>query len=86
MWRSQKHLGSSLASVPQNKLESLSDYSDLEADNNIIGLLSKTNELVYSTGNVQYEYWVMQSAVTKLVTLCQEPKESLNNYYNQFNG
>jgi spore coat polysaccharide biosynthesis predicted glycosyltransferase SpsG len=55
----------------RNKLESLNEYPQLEKDDNIIGLLSKMNELVYSTGNVQYEYWVMQSAVTKLVTLHQ---------------
>jgi hypothetical protein len=70
----------------RNKLESLSEYPGLEENDDIIGLLNKKNELVYSTGNVQYEFWVMQSAITKLVTLGQEPKESLNNYYNGFNG
>jgi hypothetical protein len=74
------------SSAMRNKLESLSECPGLEENDNIIGLLSKMNELVYSTGNVQYEFWVMQSVITKLVTLCQEPKESLNNYYNRFNG
>jgi hypothetical protein len=45
----------------RNKLESLGDYPELEENDNIIGLLNKMNELVYSTGNVQYEYWVIQS-------------------------
>jgi hypothetical protein len=70
----------------RNKLESLGEHPDLEENDNITGLLSKMNELVYSTGNDQYEYWVMQSAITKLVTLRREPKESLNHYYNRFNG
>ena len=76
-------LGQCLPSM-RNKVEALPEYSDLEKDDDVVGLLTKMKDLVYSTDNNQYEYWTMQASVRKFVNLEQGPKESLENFGNRF--
>ncbi len=71
-------------SAMRNKVESLPEYSDLEKEDDVIGLLTKMEELAYSTDNVQYEYWTMQASVKRLVTMTQDPKESLMSFSKRF--
>lgn len=71
-------------SAMRNKLEGLPEYATLEENDDVIGLLGKLSELVYSTEHVQYEYWTMQSTMRKVMNLGQEPKESLVSFSRRF--
>ena len=64
----------------KNKVESLPDYQDLEDEDDVVGLLKKMKDLVCATDYVQHECWMMQSVMRKLVSMRQEPKESLANF------
>jgi Zinc knuckle len=68
----------------RNKLKSLVDYKEIEKKDDVVGLLNKIRELVYSTENTQYEYWTMQSAMRVLITMKQHEKESLASYSRRF--
>jgi Zinc knuckle len=70
--------------VMRNKIEGLSDYQDLVDKDDVIGLLNKIRELVYSMENVQYEYWTMQASIKNLLNLKQQEKESLASYCKRF--
>ena len=76
-------MGQCLAAM-KNKVESLPEYPKLEENDDVIELLAKMEGLVYSTDNVQYEYWTMQSAMRKVMTLGQEPRESLVSFSRRF--
>jgi len=52
----------------------------------VIGLLNKMKDLAYTTDNVQYEFWTMQAAMSRLVSMRQDPRESLNNFCKRFLG
>ena len=68
----------------RNKIESLPDYEQMEQDDDVIELLKKMKELAYSTDNNQYEYWVMQATMRKMITMKQEAKESLVGFGKRF--
>ena len=68
----------------RSKLESLPAYSEMEEDDDVIALLVAMEKLVYSTSDVQDEYWVMQASMKKLVLLKQDPNEELENYSTRF--
>ena len=68
----------------RNKLEGLDTYETLEANDDVVGLLGKIKELVYSTDNTQYRYWVMQKQISKLHCLRMDPKDSIEEFGNKF--
>jgi Zinc knuckle len=68
----------------KNKIENLPDYEELEDDDDVVKLLTKMRELVYSTENVQYEYWTMQASMRSLMIMRQGEKESLGSFSKRF--
>jgi hypothetical protein len=51
----------------KNKIESMAEYEQIETKDDVIALLSKMKELVYSTDKTQHEFWTMQAAMRKLI-------------------
>ena len=72
------------ANAMRNKLEGLATYDTLEANDDVVGLLGKIKELVYSTDNTQYKYWVMQKQVAKLHCMQMDQKESIEEFGSRF--
>lgn len=68
----------------KSKVESLPEFDKLEQDDDVIGLLAKMKELAFSTGGNQYDFWITQAQMKKLINLRQDPKESLNNFSKRF--
>jgi hypothetical protein len=68
----------------RDKLESMTEYSALEAGDNFIGLLQLIHSLVYGTDKGQYQYWKMQVAMAKLAGMKQEPKEPTISFAERF--
>jgi len=68
----------------KNKIETLPGYKKFETDDDVIALLGKMKELVYSTDKAQYEFWTMQAAMRKLINLKQGDKESLTDFNKRF--
>jgi len=68
----------------KNKVECSTEYNDLEKKDDVIGLLKTLQGLAYTTDNVQYEYWIMQASMRKLIEMRQEPKESLIGFAKRF--
>jgi len=68
----------------KNKVEASAGYNDLESKDDVIGLLKTLQGLAYTTDNVQYEYWIMQACMRKLIQMRQEPKESLAGFAKRF--
>jgi len=70
----------------KNKVEASAGYNDLEKKDDVIGLLKTLKGLAYTTDNVQYEFWIMQASIKKLIEMRQEPKESLIGFAKRFLG
>jgi len=68
----------------RNKVESLPDFKTLEEADDVVELLKRLKELAYSTDKNQYEYWTMQATMRKMITMRQDPKESLLGYSKRF--
>ncbi|KAL7576381.1 hypothetical protein ACA910_018190 [Epithemia clementina (nom. ined.)] len=68
----------------KNRIESLPEYTELEKNDDVVGLLQHMKDLVYTTDNVQYEVWTMQAVMSQTLTMKQEPKESLANFCKRF--
>lgn len=68
----------------QNKIESLPEYKQMEKDDDVLALLKRMKQLVYSTDKAQYEYWTMQATMRKLTNLTQHEKETLTDFYKRF--
>jgi hypothetical protein len=65
-------------------VERADGFGDLEEKDDVIGLLGKIRDLAYTTDNVQYEFWMMQATMRQLMTMKQEPKESLDGFTKRF--
>lgn len=70
----------------RNKLEGLADYKKWEASDDVVALLNKMRELVYSTEGTQYEPWTQQAVMRTLFTTQQGDKESLANFYKRWDA
>jgi len=68
----------------KNKVESTAGYDELEKNDDVIGLLKVLKSHAYTTDNVQYEYWIMQASMRKLIEMKQEPRESLSAFAKRF--
>ena len=68
----------------KNKVENIPEFTKLEADDDVIALLGKMKELVYSTDKAQYEFWTMQAAMRKLINLKQGANENLTDFNRRF--
>lgn len=68
----------------RNKLESLDGYKQMEKDDDVVGLLTKMQDLVYNTENNKYEYWSMQAVMTELMDIQQGDREGLQNFTKRF--
>ena len=68
----------------RSKVEALPEFEQMEKDDDVILLLKSLKELAFSTENSQYEYWTMQAAMRRMITLRQDPKESLANFSKRF--
>ena len=69
----------------RSKLEGLlAEFQALEDSDNVVGLLAKIKEMVYTTDKTQYEYWDMQKQVRVLHTMKQEQRESVEDFGRRF--
>lgn len=68
----------------KNKVETLEDFKTMEADDDVVTLLIRMKELAFSTDSNQYEYWTMQAAMRKIITMRMDPKESLVGFSKRF--
>jgi len=68
----------------KNKIESVPEYALFETNDDVIGLLGKMKELVYSMDKTQYKFWTMQAAMRKLINLKQGAPESLTDFHRRF--
>jgi hypothetical protein len=68
----------------RDKLESMSDYQDMEIKDDFVGLMARINGLVYSTDKTQYEYWRMQASYCKLGAMKQDEREPVAAYAKRF--
>ena len=64
----------------KNKVEGSPEHPELEEKDDVIGLLKLIEQFAFSTENVQYEFWTQQASMRTLLTMQQQPKESLANY------
>ena len=68
----------------KNKVESLKGYDSIEASDDVIKLLNGLKELTFKTHKVQYGYWTICQTVRKVLTMRQQDKEPLAEYYKRF--
>ena len=62
----------------------LAEFQALEDGDDVVGLLAKIKEMVYTTDKTQYEYWDMQKQVRVLHTMKQEQRESVEDFGHRF--
>ena len=65
-------------------MRALPEYKDLEDSKDVVGLLTKMEELVYNTTNVRYPYMVAQDQLRKIMTMRQDPREGLSDFAKRF--
>jgi DNA-directed RNA polymerase alpha subunit len=69
----------------KNKVESLQGYDLIEeANDDVIKLLKGLKELTFKTHEVQYGYWTICQTVRRVLTMRQQDKDSLAEYYKRF--
>ena len=68
----------------KNKIESMTDYDDIEKHDDVIRLLNGLKELAFTTVKVQYEYWTVCQSMRKVLTMKQQDEESLAGFYKRF--
>ena len=68
----------------KNKVKSLMGYDSIEASDDVIKLLNGSKELRFKTHEVQYGYWTICQTVRKVLTMRQQDKEPLVEYYKIF--
>jgi hypothetical protein len=68
----------------KNKVESLQGYDLIEASDDIIKLLNGLKELTFKVHEVQYGYWRICQTVRRVLTMRQQDKEPLAEYYKRF--
>ena len=65
----------------KSKLENDSSCDQLEADDDVVGLLAKLKELAFSTSGVQHPHWTMQLVMRQLSTVHQGQRESVARHH-----
>jgi hypothetical protein len=68
----------------KNKVESLKGCDLIEASDDVIKLLNGLKELMFKMHDVQYGYWTICQTVRKVLTMRQQDKEPLAEYYKWF--
>ena len=68
----------------RNKLESLSVFSTLEKDDDVVGLLEAVKDLAFETENTNYGYCTMVDGFNRVLKVSQGKSESLASYYKQW--
>jgi hypothetical protein len=68
----------------KNKMESLKGYDSIEANDDVIKLLSSLEELTFKTHEVQYGYWTICQTVRRVLTMRQQDNKPLAEYYKRF--
>jgi DNA-directed RNA polymerase alpha subunit len=68
----------------KNKVESLQGYDLIEANDDVIKLLNALKELTFKTHEVQYGYWTICQTARRVLTMRQQGKEPLAEYYKRF--
>jgi hypothetical protein len=68
----------------KNKVESLQGYDLIEANDDVIKLLNALKELTFKTHEVQYGYWTICQTARRGLTMRQQGKEPLAEYYKRF--
>ena len=68
----------------RNKIKKMPTFKTIEDDDDVAALLGLLQDVAYSTDSTGYEYWTMQAAMRKLLTMRQENKESLTNFGKRF--
>jgi hypothetical protein len=64
----------------KNKVESLTGYNSIEANDDVIKLLNGLKELTFKTHEVQYGYWTICQTVRRVLTMRQQDNEALAEY------
>jgi hypothetical protein len=70
--------------VLKGKLDSNANFKELQKASNVAGLMKLLKSEVYSTTSNQYEFWLMQASLSKLVNLTQFEQEGLASYSKKF--
>jgi hypothetical protein len=68
----------------RSKIELLPEFKKLQKDDDVLGLLDKIKELVYSTEGSQYQFWTLQATVSNLINVHQAPTEPPQTYFRRF--
>ena len=68
----------------KNTVESKAEYAELEKKDDVVGLLKIIKDICYSNTEVEYEYWAMNKAMRKVLTMRQNDNEALASYYKRF--
>jgi hypothetical protein len=68
----------------KNKVESLKGYDSIEGSDDVIKLLNGLKELRFKTQDVQFVYWTTCQTMRKVLTMRQQDKEPLAEYYKRF--
>ena len=67
----------------KNKLKSMSEFKQLDKDNDVIGLLKLIKNLTHAKVDIQYEHWCAMQSVRKLLLIQQHEREDLTAYYDR---
>jgi hypothetical protein len=69
----------------KNKLKSLeTDYTQLQSDIDVLGLLNAIRNIALSNANIQNPYWGAAQALKRLATVAQQNDESLPAFYKRW--
>ena len=68
----------------KSRLDADPDFMELEASDDVIGLLKKIKAIAMVTDDVQHPMWTAVNQVGKLAAINQGPAESLTSYYRRF--
>jgi hypothetical protein len=68
----------------RSRLEMQPEFKKLQQDDDVLGLLDKIKELVYSTEGGQYEYWTLQTTISNMMSVQQGTNETPQNYHRRF--
>jgi len=68
----------------RNKIESSSEYSTLDANDDVIGLLKMIKDLTFTTTSAQYKYWKLFQNLKNTMLCRQFEHESLSVFYKRW--
>jgi hypothetical protein len=68
----------------RSKLESNSNFSTLENNDDVVGLLEELKKMAFMTGGEKDPFWMLQEVLKCFMAINQGPMESVDNYSKRF--